>query len=244
MQSRETHRQPGSPSVHERAEAGSPGRDMARTLDEMREAADEQALVRRARGGDRGAFDELVRLHFARVYAFLHRMIGSHEDAEDLAQECFVRAWRSLALYRAEASFATWLHRIALHLAQDHRRGGARRSRIVPLEDSGHGTSEVGSRRVAGTAGTPPVFAPEPSPAETASRNELARELPHALSRLPPRLRAALVLRALEGRGYPEVAEITGVEPATARAHVMQARRLLLRWLAPWLPREPPERSR
>ena len=193
---------------------------MAPTLDEMREAADEVALVRRARVGDRDAFDELVRLHFTRVYALIHRMIGSHEDAEDLAQECFVRAWRSLPHYRAEAAFGTWIARIALHLAQDHHRGGARRSRIVPLGE----------------------FEGESRPLDSAS--DLGRELAHALSRLPPRLRAALVLRAVEQREYSEVAEITGVKPATARAHVMQARKLLLRWLAPWLSLSSPERPR
>lgn len=190
---------------------------MALSLDAMREAADEQALVLRARAGDREAFDELVRLHFARVYAFLHRMIGSHEDAEDLAQESFVRAWRALPLYRSEAAFGTWVSRIALHLAQDHHRGAARRSRMERLEDDPH----------------------EPSRPGADSRAELAREIAHALARLPPRLRAALVLRAVEGREYDEVAGITGVRPATARTHVMQARRLLLRWLAPWLPRDP-----
>ena len=190
---------------------------MTRTLDSMRETAEEQALVRRARSGDRDAFDALVRIHFKPVYALLHRMIASHEDAEDLAQECFVRAWRALPHYRAESTFSTWLARIALNLGQDHRRAGA------------------------GTAGRAPMVtdsehpAPGPSPAEALTLFELAREVARALERLPARLRAAIVLRVVEGREYDEVAEITGVKPSTARMHVMQARRLLLRRLGAWL---------
>jgi RNA polymerase sigma-70 factor (ECF subfamily) len=186
---------------------------MARTLDEMREAATEQALIRRARSGDRGAFDALVRSHFTHVYAFLHRMIRSHEDAEDLAQECFVRAWRSLPHYREQSAFSTWLLRIARHLAHDHHRAGGRRPRIAPFEQAGEQAKAHAQ--------------PGSSPADALQRREVVREIADALQRLPERLRAAIVLRTIEGREYDEVAEILGVKPATARMLVMQARRAL-----------------
>jgi RNA polymerase sigma-70 factor (ECF subfamily) len=188
---------------------------MARTLDEMREAATEQALIRRARSGDRGAFDALVRGHFKHVYAFLHRMIRSHEDAEDLAQECFVRAWRSLPHYREQSAFSTWLLRIARHLAHDHHRAGGRRARTAPVEDASAQAQ------------------PGPSPADALARREVVRDVADALQRLPERLRAAIVLRTIEGREYDEVAEILGVKPATARMLVMQARRALAQRLRP-----------
>lgn len=176
-------------------------------------------LVERARAGDRDAFDELVREHFALVYAMLHRHVGNHEDAEDLAQECFVRAWRSLALYRTDGSFQGWLARIAVHLARDHHRGVSRRPRL---------------------ASAPPElesFAParDPGPGETLGQRELGFRLAEALRELPHRLRAALVLRVLEERDYEEVGTALGVTRATARTHVMQARKRLLRWLGPWL---------
>jgi RNA polymerase sigma-70 factor (ECF subfamily) len=215
---------------------------MARTLDEMREAGPEVApesdFIRRARDGDRAAFDALVRTHFQRVYAFTHRLIGSHEDAEDLAQECFVRAWRALPHYREEAAFATWLCRIALHLAQDHRRSGARRAIAIPIDVAPPGTRHEGSEERGRLRGEDLRPSSEPSPADALTRAELSREVLLALDRLPPRLRAALVLRAIEGREYDEVAEITGVRATTARTHVMQARRLLQRALGPWLSRE------
>ena len=196
---------------------------MARTLDEKREAADELALVRRARDGERAAFDRLVARRFTGVYALLHRLTGSHEDAEDLAQECFVRAWLALEHYREEAAFGTWLARIALHLAQDHHRARARRERDVALEDLEAG-AEGETRRPQ-----------EIAPGEQAVRGELIRDLALALDRLPPRLRAALVLRTLDGREYDDLARLLDVRATTARMQVMRARKLLARWLAPWL---------
>ena len=176
-------------------------------------------LVERARAGDQGAFDELVRQHFAPVYAMLYRQVGNHEDAEDLAQECFVRAWRSLDLYRTEGSFQGWLARIAVHLARDHFRGASRRPRLAsaPFELE--------------------ELAPAPGfgPGEALGQRELGARVGEALRGLPQRLRAALVLRVLEGRDYDEVGGALGVTPATARTHVMQARKRLLRWLGPWL---------
>lgn len=182
----------------------------------MTEVESDARLVERARAGDREAFDELVRRHFAPTYRMLHRRIGNHEDAEDLAQECFVRAWGALALYRADAPFGAWLCRVALHLAHDHRRSGARR-----------GAREASFARSA--------RAESPAPGEELGRRELGARVAAALERLPRRLRDALVLRALEGLEYDDVARATGVTPATARTHVQQARKRLLRWLEPWL---------
>lgn len=174
----------------------------------MSEATQESGLLARARAGDRQAYGELVQLHFARVYSLLHRTTGNHEDAEDLAQETFVRAWRSLERFREQSSFSTWIARIALHLSTDHARARALR-RSAPLGE--HEPAAPESTREA--------------------QAELASALARALDCLPPRLRLALVLRVLEGREYGEVAELTGVRPATARTQVMQARALLARWL-------------
>ena len=125
----------------------------------------------------------------------------------------------------------TWLQRIALHLARDRQRARARglaNESLARLERDGDDTSEPADARAV-------------RPGEEAERAELVRALSRALDRLPARLREAIVLRALEDRDYDELAQITGVRPATARTHVAQARRLLLRWLAPWLaPRDEP----
>ncbi len=177
----------------------------------MRDHADEPGLVRRAVAGERAAFDDLVRTHLPRVYGLLFRMLGNHEDAEDLAQECFVRAWAALPGWRAETRFAAWIDRIAVHLARDHWRSRGRRGPTALLDEA----SAIAPRAESG---------------------ELGRALRAAIERLPPRLRAAIVLRVLEERDYEDVARLTGVRPATARLHVQLARRRLVRWLSAWLP--------
>lgn len=191
-------------------------RPMAPSPQEARREAD---WIRRAKEGNREAFDQLVRAHFARVYSLLFRLVGNHEDAEDLAQECFVRAWKALSWYRAEAAFATWLHRIAVHLARDRGRQRTSRGETLALE-----ATELSSGA-------------EPEPGRELSRKELSGALARAVERLPERLRSPFVLRVLEGLEYESVAELTGVRPGTVRTQVMQARRLLLRWMEPWLER-------
>ena len=182
---------------------------MGRLLEGYRE----RELVRRAREGDREAFGELVRSEFGRVYALLFRFTGNHEDAEDMAQECFVRAWGALPALREEDALSPWLARIALRFARDRHRVRARRGKSETLGDDPAGHTRA--------------------PGEELGGHELMQRLRDALERLPHRLRAPLFLRVLEGREYDDVAALTGVKPETARTQVMQARRLLLRWLAP-----------
>lgn len=183
------------------------------------EASEESRLVEQALGGDRSAFDRIVRARFGQIYGILFRLVGNHEDAEDLAQECFVRAYRSLRFYRGEGSLGGWLARIAVHLARDHGRRGGRSAEVV---------------------GLPPAFEPSASeldPGQELSHKELAHRLAESVERLPRPLRVALMLRVLEGMEYEEVAEATGMRPGTVRTQVMKARRLLMRWMGPWLER-------
>lgn len=177
---------------------------------------DERALLERARAGDQTAFDGLVRAHYTRVYAVAYRMVGNHEDAEDLAQDTFVKAHRGIAWYRADAPFGAWLIRITVHLARDRFRRLGRRPDESPLVLEAE----------AGSSG---------EPSDEIGQRELRRVVSDAIARLPERLRTPLVLRALEGLDYDDVAAATGVRPDTARAHVMKARRALARLLAPFL---------
>lgn len=217
----------GSPRPHRICEDG--GTTRLYVIDPMSEApvgrSDEHRLVAQAQSGDRKAFDSLVRHHFADVYSLLFRLVGNHEDAEDLAQETFVRGYRSLAFFKAEGRFGAWLGRIALHLARDHHRR-RQRGPFVPGLDPGDldpGDLDHGSA--------------EPGPVRELTRKELVALLGEAVGGLPRNLRAALVMRVLEGREYEEVAEVTGMTPGTVRTQVMKARRLLLRAIAPWIGR-------
>ena len=181
----------------------------------MKHGSEDASLVEQACGGDAGAFDELVRHHFRRIYALLARLVGNHEDAEDLAQQCFVKAWQALSHYKEQGAFDAWLARIAVHLARDHQR--ARGARPGALSIAGLPSEPAESRHR--------------GPVHEATGRETSRWMEAALQRLPHRLKAAIVLRVLEGREYSEVARITGVTENTARIHVMKARRQLLRWL-------------
>ena len=191
---------------------------MGPLLTNMGEALDERGLVQAALEGDRPSFDRLVKAHFGRIYALLFRMVGNHEDAEDLAQECFVRAYRSLRFYRGEGPFGGWIARIALHIAQDHFRRKGRGGELLALEGV-EADLETTS----------------PGPASELSQRETIQLVGRLVERLPHHLRAALVMRVLEGREYEEVARATGLRPGTVRTQVMKARKLLSRWLRPIL---------
>jgi RNA polymerase sigma-70 factor (ECF subfamily) len=178
-----------------------------------REPEPDLRRIERARAGVREAQEELLRAHYPRVHATAFRLVGNPEDAEDLAQECLVRAFRSLAFYRGEGSFAGWLRRILVHLAQDRFRA-RRRPEPDPL---------------------PPELAGGRDPSGASETRELARALADALQSLSAPLRVALLLRTREGLDYDEIALLTGVTSETARTRVMKARKALLRLLGPEL---------
>jgi len=186
-------------------------------------ATDEKRLIERARRGDRQAFDQLVREHYPRVHATAFRLLGNHEDAEDLAQECFVRAHRGLESYRGEAGLSAWLRRIVVHLARDRYRRRGRRPDMQSLSDVLGPVADRRSTR---------------EPVHELKQHELSLLVAEAVGRLPDHLRIALVLRTREGLSYDEIAESSGVTPATARTQVMKARRALLRTLEPYLERK------
>ncbi|QDU84603.1 ECF RNA polymerase sigma factor SigE [Planctomycetes bacterium Pla163] len=164
--------------------------------------------------GDRRAFADLVRVLGPRVRATLVRLVGSRDDADDLTQETFVRAWRRREQFDGRGSVEGWLLRIAVHLARDHQRRTPRPALELDVErDRDRG----------------------PGPEGVASRRELERALRLAIASLPQRLRAPLVLRVVEERPYEEVARILELAPGTVRIQVMKARRRLARALEVWI---------
>ncbi len=172
---------------------------------------DEGVLVDRARQGERSAFDELVRGFYARVYGTAFHLVRNHEDAEDLAQECFVRAHGGLAHYRGEGSFLGWLRRILLHLVRDRIRQQQRRPQRTSLTE---------------------IASVKESPEQELTSREVGRRVADAIEALPENLRISILLRTQEGWSYDELATATGVTPQTARTRVMKARKELRRSLA------------
>lgn len=203
----------------------------------------DEALVQLARGGEPAPFDVLGRRHLPRLYALLFRLVGNHEDAEDLTQDAFCRAWEGLALFRG-GDFAAWISRIAIHLARDqHRRRGRRpasrsfdearpavaRGSRDRFRERSQDEGSAGRSSRAARAGSDELNqgATTRGPADLAAQREFALALRRAVDGLPFALKSAFCLRVFDERGYDEIAVLCGVTPQTARTQVMKARRRL-----------------
>lgn len=164
-----------------------------------------------ARSGDEEAFTGIVRQHHRRIHSLAYRMTGSIEDADDLAQETFLRAWRRLDSFRGDASLATWLHRIALHLSLNWReRTSSRRRTRDAFEAESRPTVHVGN----GTS-------------EAEAEAERHRRVVEALQRLKPEVRAAIVLTVYEGLNHAEAARRLDCAETTVSWRVWRGRRML-----------------
>lgn len=175
-------------------------------------------LLDRARGGDRAAFDQLVRLYWPRIFALALQISGHREDAEDIAQETFLRAHRGLRAFEGRSSFQTWLYRIALNRALSHRSGKSRRPTHVSVHDD----------RVRAAL---EVDAPDP-----AAARELAEDyalLLAAMDRLSPALKAAVVLVALQQLSHAQAGAVLSATPGTIAWRMHEARRQLQAALSP-----------
>jgi RNA polymerase sigma-70 factor (ECF subfamily) len=188
------------------------------SVDAPRPALGDDALVDRARRGDVDAFEQLYRIHAGRVYALCLRLAADPVVARELTQDTFVKAWDALPRFRADASLTTWLHRIAVNALLERRRGEKRRTARVSLagdDDDGDGAGEYD---VAGAVLGPDVAT--------------AIDLERAIGALPPGVRRAFVLHAVEGYTHEEIATMTGLAAGTLRAQLHRARQLLKRALS------------
>ncbi|HPO18967.1 MAG TPA: sigma-70 family RNA polymerase sigma factor [Rubrivivax sp.] len=180
----------------------------ARRLSELMTTQD-SLLVQRSRDGDPRAFGELVRRHQDGVFRFVLRMTGSRDEAMDLTQDTFIKAWQALPRWEPQAQFRTWLFQIARNAALDLLR---RREalRFVPLEDG---------------AG---FIAPQPGPDEQFAQRQRLGLLDAALRQLPPEQREVLLLREIEQLSYAQIAAVLQVQEGTVKSRIARARAALL----------------
>lgn len=178
--------------------------------------SDEVDLVAAAKGGDLSAFEELVRASQAEVYTLAYRLTGNEEDARDVTQEAYLRAFRSLKRFRGDARFSTWMHRITTNCAITFlaKRTKGRHEELSSDES-------LADER------------PESSP-ETMAEAEFMRDrLTDALSELPPRLRAVVVLRDVYDLPHEAIAAELGISQEAAKVRLHRARRKLRERLFP-----------
>jgi len=170
----------------------------------------ENSLIRRCRSGDAGAFEELISPYMQKAYETAYRMSGNHADAEDIAQEALIKAYRSLASFDGRSAFSTWLYRIISNTAIDIARSRNRRP-TSPLDS-------IGDR---------PDPYPDGNPADCAEAALLQEDIQSALLQLPSEQRAVLVMRDIHDYSYQEIAQTLGISVGTVKSRVHRGRAAL-----------------
>lgn len=173
-------------------------------------------LLRRAQAGDEAAFGAIMRGHYERTFRLAYAITHNEADARDICQEAWLTVWKQLATFRGDSRFSTWLHPIVTRRALDHLRKRRRWfDRFLPF-DTGDDTTAA---------------APEPATTDDAAQQlegaETVARVRAALATLPPKHRAVLALRELEGLSYEEIAQATGIPVGTVMSRLHHARRLL-----------------
>ena len=176
----------------------------------MKECTD-QELIEKLKSGENPALNELMARYKHRLFAFIRRYVGDEDLAYDLVQETFTKLYFSVATYKPEYKFSTWLFQIALNLCRDH----GRKKKLVQFfsiddEDSGFNFADAA-----------------PDPEAIAQSNQAVRHINQSVESLPHKLKTALILFALEDRTQDECAELLGVTAKTVETRVYRARKLL-----------------
>ncbi len=190
-------------------------------VDSMTDAA----LVRRCLRGDLNCYDVLVRRYQRQVYSLLYRMLGSVDDAEDLVQDTFIRAYNALHSFRQDASFLTWLYKIASNLGIDRMRARKSKAAASLEEEIESGREPADSER-------------QTSPEAAAVRNCVSDVVHHEIMMLPERYRRVVLLRHVSDMTIEEIAAELNLPTGTVKTHLFRAREMLRERLRPVLEME------
>lgn len=177
---------------------------------------DERTLIQKAGAGDEQAFEQLVIAYQKPIYNLALRMTGSREDAFDLTQETFLKAWHAISLFQYDSKFLTWLCRIASNTCIDFLRKERRRQTVsLTAMDDLDETYEID------------VADPEQDPARIVEQTMERDAVYQALQMLPEEYRAALSMRVMEDMCYEDIAEALDVKPGTVKSRISRAREKL-----------------
>jgi RNA polymerase sigma-70 factor (ECF subfamily) len=168
-------------------------------------------LVAQCRAGSLAAFERIYAQHERAVYRHAYYLLGHRDDADDITQETFLRAHRSLSSFRSGSSLKTWLFRICTNLCHDHLRVRLRRPEVAfDFDTLSSAGTEAGEHS---------------DPVQTAIRTDSLQRLMIVLQGMPPAERSVIVLHLIEGLGYDEIAEILGCRRGSAKMRVLRATR-------------------
>jgi RNA polymerase sigma-70 factor, ECF subfamily len=179
----------------------------------------DEELVARSIGGDANSFNELIKRWERPIYALAYRQIGREEDARDVCQETFLRAYRALSGFRGQAKFSSWLYRIALNLCRDWLRRERRTPVVAVSEDVD--VIEMASK-----------LEPSESIEDRVARHDLSRAVERAMAVLPEEQRTAILLKEYHGLTFQEIADLVGCPLSTVKTRLYQGLAVLRRELA------------
>ena len=181
--------------------------------------SDDRTLVARAQNGDESAFEELLKKYSGRAYQIAYGVLGNREDAEEIAEDTFIRIHRALPEFRGDAEFTTWMYRIAMNLARNkyHWNKSRAAGRHVSIDAPLEGSDEDDDRKIDLPDSTLP-------PDQKAAYNELHKDLNAQLEELPDLYREALVLRNIRGMSYEEIADLLKCKMGTVKSRIARAR--------------------
>ena len=186
----------------------------------------DRALVEAARAGDLGSFDELVRRYQERIYGLIYHMTSNHEDANDLAQEAFVKAWKALKNFKGDSSFYTWVYRIAVNHTLNHLKQRRNRTVHISLNDldfnAEHDPDLV-------------QLISHKNPRRDVNLRELGEKLNEAMLKLSEEHRAVVTMHDIQGMPHDEIARVLECNPGTVRSRLFYARQQMQAWLSDFL---------
>ncbi|MBI5190571.1 MAG: sigma-70 family RNA polymerase sigma factor [Nitrospirae bacterium] len=194
--------------------------------------ADEHSLIEAARGGDTEAFGVLVERYMPRAVAFARHMTGRADDASDLAQDAFVKAWRGIGSFKGESGFYTWFFRVLANICVDHLRKEAFRKKLFFFARD----RDDGGDETADPVETAPDEDPGSVPDVSLGRKELRAALGKAVRGLPARQRAVFLMKHVEGMKITEIAVALGISEGAVKSHLVRSVTALRKGLKGYAP--------
>ncbi len=192
---------------------------MATEMSNETSSAEDRQLIEKFKAGEHEAFDQLVEKYSGRAYQIAYGILGSRQDAEEVAQDVFVRIHRALPRFRGDSEFTTWMYRIAMNLARNKYRWNKSRGsqRNVSIDAPLDGTDDPDAKRL-------DVVEGRLAPDEKASLDELEQRALAELDNLPELYRQALMLRNVDELSYEDIADLLGCKLGTIKSRIARAR--------------------